>query len=476
MRKKQFYLLFILLIVFLMNSAPALLSQENVKIHGIWQGTLAVSGMELRILFKVEGQSPDSLTAKMDSPDQGAKNIPVSNVIVKGDSVVFQVAAVRGSYRGEFESNELIKGNWSQSGMTFPLELKRTEKEFELNRPQEPEKPYPYLEEEVTYFNATDSIELAGTLTMPKSDAPFPAAILISGSGAQNRNAEIFGHKPFLVLADHLTRNGIAVLRVDDRGVGGSEGNIATSTSSDFASDVMAGIQFLKSRENINSSQIGLIGHSEGGIIAPIVANRMDDVDFIVLMAGTGLPGEDILYLQGELIFRAIGVDEETIEKNKRRHEKIFHELKTEKNDSLAKKKIIQIIKNSLDDMAEAEKQATGISDKNIEQQVEGLVSPWFRYFLTFDPRNVLKQVTCPVLAIIGEKDLQVPPEDNLQEIERALKEAGNQNVTVKMLPGLNHLFQTAGTGAPSEYGKIEETMSPVALELISDWILKQVN
>jgi fermentation-respiration switch protein FrsA (DUF1100 family) len=345
--------------------------------------------------------------------------------------------------------------------MSLPLVLERTEKTPELHRPQEPKSPYPYRVEEVVYENA--GITLAGTLTLPDSGAPFPAVLLISGSGAQDRDETMFGHRPFLVLADNLTRRGIAVLRVDDRGVGGSTGDLSQATSEDLADDVLAGVEYLKTREEINPQQIGLIGHSEGGIIAPIVAVQSPDVAFIVMMAGTGLPGEDILYTQGALIARANGVSEEEIAQNRVLQERLFAVLKQEQNDTVAEEKLREILDE------------TELSEENKQTQIQTMLTPWFRYFLTYDPAPTLMNVQIPVLAINGEKDLQVPPKENLQAIEEALEAGGNQDYTIKELPGLNHLFQTAQTGLPSEYAKIEETMSPSALTVIGDWIVHQI-
>ncbi|MDQ1274798.1 MAG: uncharacterized protein QG610_370, partial [Euryarchaeota archaeon] len=325
------------------------------------------------------------------------------------------------------------------------------------------------------YENKEAGIRLAGTLTLPQSEGPFPAVILISGSGQQNRDEEILGHRPFLVLSDYLTRRGIAVLRVDDRGVGGSTGDFSQATTEDFARDVLAGIDCLKSREDIDSTRIGLIGHSEGGLIAPIVASSSSDVAFIVMMAGPGITGEEILYLQSDLIFRAEGVDNETIARNNALMKSIYSVIKEEQNDDIAAEKLQKLIMDEVANMSEEEKKNSGYSEEALEAQVnaqvQNLISPWMRSFLTYDPAPTLMKVTCPVLAINGEKDLQVPPEENLQAIEEALKAGGNRDYTVKELPGLNHLFQTAQTGSPSEYSKINETVSPVALELIGDWI-----
>ena len=443
-------------------------------IDGIWQGTLKISGIELRILFKIKVEEDETLSAKMDSPDQGAKDIPVSEVIFENDSLRIEVKVAMGKYLGFFnKDNNTIEGNWYQSGMTLPLKLVHIDKEPEMNRPQMPQKPYPYNDEEVEYVNEKAGIKLTGTLTTPKTGAPFPTVMLITGSGAQNRDEEIFGHRPFLVLADYLTRKGIAVLRVDDRGVGGSGGTISRSTTEDFAGDVLSGIKFLKSRGEIDSTKIGLVGHSEGGIIAPMVASNSDDVSFIVLMAGTGLTGEEILYLQGALIAKANGADEETIAQSRIRQEKLFSILKKESDSLKVIQKLKQVLLESVEEFNETEKEKLGEMGSQIEVQLKQLASKWLRFFLTYDPKIALKKVRCPVLAINGEKDLQVPPKENLAAIEDALKSGGNKNYSVKELPGLNHLFQTATTGSPTEYARIGETISPSALKIIGDWVLE---
>ncbi len=446
------------------------------NIEGIWQGTLKVQGIELRIIFKIKKDKDESLSATMDSPDQGAENIPMDTVKLEGSNLFMELKKAGGVYEGSIsEDGKKIEGTWKQGGLDFPLVLEHTDKVAELKRPQEPKKPFPYKEEEVAYKNEKHEIKLAGTLTLPQGEGPFPAVLLISGSGAQDRNEELLGHKPFLLLSDYLTRRNISVLRVDDRGVGGSTGNLSESTSINLAEDVLSGVRFLKTRKEIDPERIGLIGHSEGGIIAPIVASKSEDIAFIILMAGTGLTGEEILYLQGELIARANGATEEEIQEARLRQELIFNVLKKEKDNDSAEKALRKLYEEDIAGMDEEEKKEAEVSDEVFKASLKKILNPWFRFFLTFDPKTALNKVKCPVLAIIGEKDLQVPPEQNLKEIEKALKQGGNGDYTVKELPGLNHLFQTADTGAPGEYGKIEETISPSALKLIGDWLLEHV-
>jgi len=350
----------------------------------------------------------------------------------------------------------------------------RVDKVPETHRPQEPVKPYPYNEEEVVYENRNAGVRLAGTLTMPRSGGQFPAVILITGDGQQDRDEAVLGHRPFLVLADNLTRRGIAVLRVDDRGIGGSTGNFSMATSEDFAGDVLAGVEYLKSRKDIDPKQIGLIGHSEGGWIAPMAATRSQDVAFVVMMAGPGLKGEELRYLQSNRLHKANGVSNETISRERVLMERTYSIVKSEKDDFAAEEKLRKIWDEELAKMNDTEKKQMGYSSKE-NLDLKQYLSPWYRFFLTYDPGTVLRKVKVPVLAIIGEKDSQVPPKENIIAIEEALIAGGNEHYTIKELPGLNHLFQTAQTGSLAEIGTIEETMSPVAMDLIGDWILQQV-
>ncbi|GAF79608.1 unnamed protein product, partial [marine sediment metagenome] len=275
MRNKSAFIIGIFVALILITALSTLSKgAETEDIEGVWMGTLKVSVVELRIVFKINANANGTLAATMDSPDQGAENIAVSKVTFENGRLYLESKVVQGTYEGQIKEDGSIEGKWQQGGISFPLLLKRIDEAPTLHRPQEPKKPYPYIEEEVTYENEKAGIKLAGTLTIPRSEGPFPAVILITGSGGQDRNETVFGHRPFLVLADYLTRKGIAVLRVDDRGVGGSTGNLLEATSEDFAGDVLTGVNYLKSRKEVNPKKIGLIGHSEGGIIAPIAAVR----------------------------------------------------------------------------------------------------------------------------------------------------------------------------------------------------------
>jgi uncharacterized protein len=318
---------FVLLINFQLSA------QENINRNftGNWSGEMELSGSKLELIFKISLEKNGELSAKMDVPAQGAMNLPVSKTEVKTDNIFLQVAMIAGRISGKILNDTTITGNWFQSGLNFPLTLNLTEKVTKLKRPQTPQPPFLYHEEEVRYENTEAGIQLAGTLTLPEKAENVPAVILISGSGAQDRDETIFEHKPFWVIADYLTRNGIAVLRVDDRGVGGSEGNVSNATSEDFAGDVLAGLKFLKTRKEIDPSKIGLIGHSEGGLVAPIAVNKTKEVAFVVLLAGPGIPGEQILYEQGRLIGLSSGMNEEEVAQNKKNQEAIFNIIKPKK-------------------------------------------------------------------------------------------------------------------------------------------------
>lgn len=368
------------------------------------------------------------------------------------------------------ENESEISGQWTQTEQSFPLAFERGIKSVKApNRPQEPKPPLPYTEEHISYDNLGAGVTLSGTLTLPASKGPFPVVLLIAGSGPIDRDETVFGHKPFLVLADYLTRQGIAVLRFDKRGCGKSTGNYNKATSQDFADDVLAGIAYIKSRKELNLNQIGLIGHSEGGIIAPMVAVKSKEVAFVVLMAGTGVSGEEILYEQCALIQRAVGETEDTINQSRKFQEQMVTLVKREPDPQIAAEQLQEIAKIFKLTLMETQKKVTR---EYFERLVARVNTEWFRYYLTFDPSNALKQVQVPVLVLNGELDLQVSSNQNLPIISKALEEAGNNDVTIIELPQLNHFFQTCETGSIEEYSKIEETISPVALNLIAKWVL----
>lgn len=445
-------------------------------IAGSWSGKLKIQSMQLRLDMNVSFNESDSAIVTFDSPDQGFLDLPTDKVLLGEDSLYVSLGGIGGAYAGKISKDvSSIAGFWKQAGMSFPLTLERQGKRATLNRPQEPKPPYPYRVEEVAFPNHTAGFELSGTLTMPEKTGWYPAVILISGSGPQNRDEELMGHKPFLLLADYLTRLGFAVLRYDDRGIGKSQGEFKSATSFDFATDAEAALDFLKKRPEIDTARIGFIGHSEGGLIAPIVASERDDVAFIVLMAGPGLTGEKILLLQSALISKTEGTDEKTIRETGNLSKEIYDVIKKNSDNAKAEPKLRKLIsgadRNNSNDAG-----SHAMSEAEVTAQVATLTSPWFRCFLTLNPEDYLSKVKCPLLALNGSLDLQVPAKENLQAVEKALIFGGNSYYDIEELPGLNHLFQTATTGSPSEYGKIEETIAPAALGLISKWLLNTVS
>jgi pimeloyl-ACP methyl ester carboxylesterase len=437
---------------------------------GVWEGPLKVGPLELRLAFHVKKADDGKLSATMDSIDQGAKGIPCGEVAAAEKKLTIDVPKLKASFAGDLSADgQTAKGDWTQSGQSFPLELKRVEKPSTLNRPQLPKKPYPYPAEDVTFENpAADNIKLAGTLTLPTGGGPFPAVVLVSGSGPQDRDETLMGHKPFLVLADHLTRKGVAVLRFDDRGTGKSGGKFEGATSADFATDAHAAVTYLKGRKEIDPKRVGLAGHSEGGVIIPMVAaDHPADVAFLVLMAGTGVPGDEISRRQQKDMLKAMGVSDKDLAGVQDFLAKLLPvAVKPGPADEKAKA-MKAITKEFIDGLPEEDRKKVGA----IEPLVARLTDPWMLYFLAHDPRPVLGKVRCPVLAVNGELDTQVAADVNLPAIAAALKAGGNGRVTTKAFPGLNHLFQHAKTGALSEYGQIEETFAPEALTTISEWI-----
>lgn len=459
---------------------PASLWADSPPETEWWKGVAEVPGspLDFVVVFRPAGES-GPYTATIDIPVQGAKGLALTDVVLSATDIRFTIPAPAGAVfeTKRDEGGKTATGELKQRGMTFPVRMQRiTEEEAKAvgpPRPQMPKPPFPYTQRDVTYDNPVDKTKLAGTLTIPEGKGPHPAVILITGSGAQDRDETIFGHKPFLVIADYLTRRGIAVLRVDDRGVGGSSGSMTDATSKDFANDVMSGMEFLKQQPEIDAQRIGLIGHSEGGLIAPLVAARRADVACIVLLAGPGLPGRELLILQNEALLRAAGATPELIKRHTDAHRAVHECVARGADDDALRKAVRELILVQLTNPGGPEPTADQI-DAGIKLGMTQFKSAWLHWFLTHDPRETLQKVKCPVLALIGARDLQVPATANLPEIEKALKAAGNSSATVKELPELNHLFQEAKTGQVTEYAAIQQTMSPAALDELANWLRKQ--
>lgn len=441
------------------------------ELSGYWLGTLHVQGQKMRIAFNIS-KDKETFKTTMDSPDQKAKGIPTTTASMVSDNIHITIPQMGVSFKGILTTNTHISGTFSQGGLTLPLELKKQNADVKQNqRPQHPTKPYSYLTENVKIKNTKANILLAGTLTKPKQGDQFPAIILISGSGPQNRDEEILEHKPFLVIADYFTKLGYAVLRYDDRGTYESEGDFKLATSLDFAEDVDAIIDYLKTRKDINPSKIGLMGHSEGGVIAPMVASTRNDLSFIVLLAGTGVTGREVILDQIEAINRANGETEENISLAHYTSKVTFDFLETIQNKTNKKELLTAFLTDQIDNNSKFSI-PTGITKAQfIETQVPQLSSAWMNFFLFYNPQHALSKVSCPVLALNGEKDLQVTHRLNLPEIENALKTGQTTSYKTVSIANLNHLFQECTTGSPNEYGEIKQTFSPDALHLISNWM-----
>lgn len=441
-------------------------------ISGGWTGTLNVQGTELPLVFNFTKTST-GFEATMDSPKQGVKGIPVDEVTFITKKLTVEVKAAGIKYEGEWKTDTEITGNFIQGTFSAPMNL--TKGVVEIIKPQEPAKPYPYYSEDVQFTNAKENISFAGTLTLPKKEGKFPVVVLISGSGQQNRDSEILGHKPFLIISDYLTRNGIAVLRYDDRGAGKSKGDPTLSTSADFANDARAAIEYLRTRKEINSNKIGIIGHSEGGMIAPMIAANDKNIAFIILLAGTGVAGDVLLVDQNYEVGKLNGLNEEQLNEAKVSNKNIYGIVKAEGSLDEVKKNLTAFFESEISKIPEAERPSKMEIETSIKQQVDGIATPWLRYFLSYDPKVNLKKVKCPVLVLNGEKDIQVTSKLNTQAIVNALKEGGNKNVKLQIFPGLNHLFQHCTTCNVAEYGQLDETFSPEVLKTMSDWILQKV-
>jgi pimeloyl-ACP methyl ester carboxylesterase len=425
-------------------------------IDGIWTGTLQHASLLLRLVFYI-GSGPENLIATMKSLDQSESVIPIHSVTFNGETVVLESDAIGARFTGRLNP-ELghIEGKWYQSALELPLDLRRIEDEEDLesSRPQVPVPPYPYRESEIEYQYDNAGPVMAGTLTLPEGEGPFPAVLLIAGSGGLDRDESMCGHRPFLVLADALTRRGIAVLRADKRGVGESGGDYMTATTSDFARDAEAGVACLKRHPDVDGARIGLIGHSEGGLIACMLASRNPDVRFIVLMAAPGVTGRDLAGQQGRREAAIQGFDPDEAE---RRNKDLASLLVNEKDEAVLRRKLEQMF--------------SPLPEPQRTAAIENAMHPWQRHIIGLNPADYLVKVKCPVLALNGEHDATVEPESNLAAIRQALVSGQNDDFEICEIPGLNHLFQTCSTGSPTEYGQIEETLSPVVLGKIAEWI-----
>ncbi|MGL2965418.1 alpha/beta hydrolase family protein [Flavobacterium sp. XGLA_31] len=438
------------------------------KIAGSWVGELDVPGAKIPLVFNIQANGTE-LKTTLDSPMQGVKDLATDKTTLTNNELTIDAKSIGIQYKGTFE-NEKINGTFFQGGASLPLVLSRKkEGEFEMKRPQEPKAPFDYNSEDITFVNPKDANTLAGTLTTPKNKKNFPVAILITGSGAENRNSEIFGHKPFWVIADDFAKKGIGVLRLDDRGVGGSSKGVKEDTSENFAGDINAAVEYLAAK---GYTKIGLIGHSEGGMIAPMVAVQNKKVSFVISMAGPGIPVEDLLLLQSTAIAKAEGATDDDLKISNGMNKKLYGFVKNYSGNDL-KTDIKTVIAEEFKKFPKNQLPPEDKMPDLINQQAMELTNPWFVYFIKYNPDAYWSKLKIPVLAINGTKDLQVLATENLAGIKKSLEKAGNKKFAVQSFDGLNHLFQTANTGSVSEYATIEETISPKVLDAMSSWILK---
>ena len=469
MRKPLFFLTLVLL------SFTLLSAQSRAEgLTGPWEGTLTLLGGELKIIVHLE-EGDAGLTGTIDIPQQKAFGRPLTNLRREGENLHFELAAGPGLavFDGILRERTL-QGTFLQAGVKGTFRLLRGE-EAPVEKMAVAE-PSPYREEEVSLLN--QGIRLAGTLTLPQGKGPFPGVIMITGSGAQNRDEEILGFKPFRVIADHLARKGIAVLRCDDRGVGGSGGSTAASTTRDFASDVLAQAAYMRGREEILKEKIGLIGHSEGGSVASLAAQE-DHFRFVVLLSGPAVKGEEIVIEQIRLISKAMGLRDEEIRKTLEEQRRVYVLLNSPGGAEELERTVKEGIRESLKTMGPEERRSVSDTEAFVNSyaalQLATLRSPWTRFFLSYDPAQAHERVKCPVLALYGALDLQVSPEQNVSPLREAFKRGGNGDVTIRVIPGGNHLFLQAKTGSPSEYPSLEKVFLPGFLETLSDWILTRV-
>jgi pimeloyl-ACP methyl ester carboxylesterase len=457
----------------------SIISRAQPSVSGLWQGKLSV-GVDLNLVFHFSQNGNKQWTVAIDCPEQGIKDMKATTVSIEADSVKVEVSQLHGWYKAKLLNDSVMTGSWIQ-GAAFPLSLKKTDKIAALIRPQTPFPPFPYQSQDIIYFNKDKSIQYGATISFPKGKGPFPAALLITGSGQQNRDEEIPGHKPFAVIADYLTRQGYVVLRVDDRGMGQTTGDVPGATSKDFENDALVSLDYLKKRKEVDPKKIGLIGHSEGGMIAEMIAAERKDIAFVILLAGPGEPLYKLMSDQNEATLKAVGLPAGYVQQYLTLYKALLPAIANSESKGKAEEAAAKLVK---DWMAKTPKAVvlytTGIKDEASETAfvnafVEQVGSPWFRYFLKYDPAPYLKKISASVLALNGEKDIQVVSASNLAGIKASLEKSKSKKFEVKELKGLNHLFQHCTRCTIQEYGQLEETFAPEALETIRDWLKKNI-
>ena len=428
------------------------------QIEGYWKGQIDLGTLKLEMAFDIKAIE-NGYSATLDVPAQGAFDVPVDETTFQDGHLQLTMSAMDANYSGT-PKDGVIEGEFTQRGMTFPLNLVKAEKkEQKKARPQDPLPPFNYHIEEVSFVNEKEGNTLVGTLTIPQGEGPFPAMVLVSGSGQQDRDEELMNHRPFWVIADYCALHGIAVLRYDDRGIGGSKGEVENATTMDFSYDAEAAFDYLRNRKEINASQVGILGHSEGGVINFMVAARRPEVAFLVSLAGPSVNGIEVLKEQQKAIFRASGMTEEAVQFNSNTNAQMFDIIEA----SNSREEADSLLRNLL--------KGWGYNEELTEQTVGQMASPWMYYFLKYDTTEAIIKTKCPALLLNGSKDLQVIASQNLPAYEKIIAEHGKTNLILHEMPDLNHLFQHCDTGSPNEYFEIEETISPEVLEMIVGFV-----
>jgi Dienelactone hydrolase and related enzymes len=446
-------------------------------VTGKWLGTLEVVGNKLRLVFNIK-QEADKLSATMDSPDQGVKDIGCGDVVVKNDSLYIAVPMMQGGFKGKIADTKTIQGVLNQGPMAMPVVLAKQEEGSGLKRPQTPKPPYNYMSEDVVYTNADKSIQYGATITIPKGEGPFPALLLINGSGQQNRNSEIFEHQLFAVVADYLTNKGYMVLRVDDRGIGKTTGSLVGVTTEDFVKDAKVSLEYLRSRKEADKKKIGLYGHSEGGLIAEIIAAQDKQLDFVLLVAAPGMPVAEMMMEQNDAYLKSLGVPVATREAYINLYRRTIaavpgddYRLPLRMEAAVMDWKSAMPQQTVADVLAMAN--ATSV-EQLVSSSLQNFSTPWTKQFFKYDPGTYLERIEAKVLAINGAEDIQVIAASNLAAIDAKLDKKAKVH-SVKSLNGLNHLLQTCKVCTVAEYKELEETMSPIALKTVGDWLDKEV-
>ena len=432
------------------------------QIQGTWKGDIQIPMQKLPFVIHID-QINNEWIGEGESPAQTNQKIKFETVSFRNDTLKISEPRLGMNYVGVLKDKSRIEGKFSQRGMSFTLNLERGE--YKINRPQTPQPPFLYQSNDITFLNNKAKINLAGTITRPEGKGKFPAIVFVTGSGPQDRDESLMEHKPFLVLADYLTKNGYVVLRYDDRGVGKSEGDFENATSYDFADDAEAAIAYLKKQDYVDVKKIGVLGHSEGGMIAQIIAAKNKDIDFIISLAGPGIANSELMLDQKSEIERKMGIPELTVKMNEQVFGNIYSILKKDIEPKEAEAEIRSYLK--------AHSVYKNVPEKDLKSLTDLVYEKWFRTFISYDPKVNLNKIKAKVFAINGENDVQVLAKDNLEGWKNGL--AHNKNVTIKSYPKLNHLFQESKTGMPDEYQNIETTIESFVLEDIKNWLNQNI-